>query len=132
MVIPLNDVEQLWREYDQFENKINKMTVRFISPTPLLLTKCDSHPCHPPSFPFYVGSVDSVSLAEQTSVCLYAEIHDLDFMLALSTRTRLLYLSTERHVTLDCAGIPLAAQSLYTSTSTPTPAFACSHMTYLF
>jgi hypothetical protein len=24
----LQDVEQLWREYDQFENKINKMTVR--------------------------------------------------------------------------------------------------------
>ena len=28
VVIPLQEVEQLWREYDQFENKINKMTVR--------------------------------------------------------------------------------------------------------
>ncbi|KAJ9116457.1 hypothetical protein QFC22_004899 [Naganishia vaughanmartiniae] len=28
VVIPLQDVEQLWREYDQFENKINKMTAK--------------------------------------------------------------------------------------------------------
>jgi cleavage stimulation factor subunit 3 len=59
-------------------------------------------------------------------------MHDLDFMLALSTRMRLLYLSPERHVTSDSAPFSLAAQSLYTSTSTSNPAFACSHMTYLF
>jgi hypothetical protein len=27
VVIPLANVEQLWREYDQFENKLNKVTV---------------------------------------------------------------------------------------------------------
>lgn len=53
---------------------------------------------------FCVGPVDVVFLAEQTSVCLYAEIHDLDFMFALSTCG--CHLSTERHVTSDSAVIP--------------------------
>lgn len=32
--IPLNNVEQIWQEYNQFENSMNKMTVR---PRPSLL-----------------------------------------------------------------------------------------------
>lgn len=33
--IPLNSVESIWQEYNQFENGINKMTVR-----PLSLLRC--------------------------------------------------------------------------------------------
>lgn len=31
--IPLNNVEQIWQDYNLFENNLNKMTVRLISGT---------------------------------------------------------------------------------------------------
>lgn len=52
VVIPLNDVEQLWREYDQFENKINKMTVRRVSTIRIrALTEHGRNPRYPFPFP---------------------------------------------------------------------------------
>lgn len=36
--VPLENVEQIWRDYDQFENQINKMTVS------------DPFPCSPRAF----------------------------------------------------------------------------------
>lgn len=40
VIIPLDNVEQIWQEYNQFENNLNKMTVSFLLPILRLALFC--------------------------------------------------------------------------------------------
>lgn len=95
VVIPLQDVEQLWREYDQFENKINKMTVRSQAVLPemhFLTVICliTSSFITFWMFPFR-GYGGTVFVWLNHSTCLYGAIHERGYYVALSTSSPMLF-----------------------------------------